>query len=197
MGKLTVNADTCSIIYNDKKLEQLRLEGKTMERKAVGVVIYSESDFDAFYDKHCARAPNDNNPFTVLVTDGTSIPTRQETRTLFEETLKRGTTRFEKDWLSHNGKIITRVEHAGLFSKPRHAVRTYFQGSFQDEPRQGNFRCRDVREIFPRQLMDIFAGGHISQLELQNLQNIWKFAFSPRCEYAISYIWAIGHTDAI
>lgn len=196
-GKLTVNADTCSVIYDEKRLEKLQLAGKAVRRRAVGIVIYSEQDFDAFYNKHCAQIPNDNNPFTVLVVDKVNVPSRQEVRLLLEETLKRKNTKFEKNWLSSSGKIVASIEQAGWFSTPRHTVRTFHQGKCLDEPRKGNFRCRDVHVIYPSQLQDIYNEGHIPQLELQNLQGILEFAGEKMCEYAIAYVWIIGHIDVV
>ena len=196
-GKLTVNADTCSVIYDDKRLEQLQLAGKAVRRRAVGIVIYSEQDFDAFYNKHCVRIPNDNNPFTILVIDKVNVPSRREVRALLEEALKRKNTKFEKSWISSSGKIVASIEQSGWFSTPRNAIRTFLQGRFFDEPRKGSFRCRDVHAIFPSQLEDIYNDGHIPQLELQNLEGILDFARAKMCEYAIAYVWIIGHIDVI
>lgn len=196
VGIVTVHADTCVIVCNEEKREHLKAQGKAAERRAVGVVVYSEEDFDAFYNKHCTRIANDANPFTVLVVDKVNIPTKQEVRTLMEEALQRKKTNIETDWFSQDAKIVPRIE-LKWFGTQRHLVRTFFQGQFQDEPRKGRFRFRDVHQIFPRQLADVLAGGHISEREYQNLQNVWKLAFSSQCEYAIVYVWVIGHTDVI
>jgi len=202
LTKVLTNKYTGAILFDKKKAEQLKTEEKLMERRGVGIVIYSEEDFDAFYNKHCARIPNNNNPFTVMVVDNVNIPSRQEVRELMEEALRRKKTKLETGWFSDAGKIVPKIEPL-WFATPRHRVRTFFQGRFQDEPRKGRFRFRDVQQIFPRQLSDVFTSGHIPKLELENLQNICKFPVdgdpkvASMCEYAVLYLWVIGHTDII
>lgn len=199
VGKTWVHKDTCSIIYDENKKEQLKGEGKAEEKRTVGIVIYSESDFDAFYNKHCLRIPNDNNPFTVMVVNDVNVPQKQEVRALMEEVLRRNRLKLKKGWLSKTGTITEGIGYWEL--NPAHKVRTFFNNSFVDAPRRGSFRFRDVQTIFPRQLADIFSEGHIPKLELENLKSIWKFAVDPStaymCEYAVLYIWIIGHTDII
>ncbi|MBS3125020.1 hypothetical protein J4211_02080 [Candidatus Woesearchaeota archaeon] len=203
-GEAYVRADNFAIVYDNKKLEALKAEGNAVKKRVVGIVIYSEEDFAAFYNKHCAHIPNDNSPFTVMVVDNVNVPSRQDVRELMEEALRRNTTKLETGWFSNIGKIVPKIEPT-WFATPHHRVRTFFQGGFQDEPRKGRFRFRDVQQIFPRDLLDVFTSGHIPKLELQNLQNIWNFSIdnsldnnrkvASMCEYAVLYLWIIGHTD--
>lgn len=205
-GDAYVRTDNYAVIYDKKKLDELKANGMAVKKRAVGIVIYSEPDFDAFYNKHCARIPNDSSPFTVMVVDNVNVPSRQEVRELMEEALRRKKTKIETGWFSNVGKIVPKIEPM-WFATPRHRVRTFFQSRFQDEPRKGRFRFRDVQQIFPRQLSDIFTSGHIPQLESQNLQKICKFSvdqtkigerkIGSMCEYAVLYVWIIGHTDII
>ena len=102
VGKAVVHADTCAILYDEEKIKQLKVQGKTVERKTVGIIIYSESDFDAFYNKHCKRMPNDNNPFTVMVVDDVNIPSKEEVKAILEEVLRERSCKLKKG-LVENG----------------------------------------------------------------------------------------------
>ena len=101
-AKVAVRSDTCAIVYDDDKIEQLEVEGKAVKREAVGVVIYSDLDFDAFYNKHCKRMPNDNNPFTVMVVDDVNIPSKEEVKAILEEVLRERSCKLKKG-LVENG----------------------------------------------------------------------------------------------
>ena len=56
-----------SIIKDKDEVIYLLKRKEAQQRISAIIIIYSEIDFNAFYRKHCARIPNDEKEFTVLV----------------------------------------------------------------------------------------------------------------------------------
>ena len=185
LGNVYVGTDNpFTIIIDDNDKHKLQIENKLINKNAMGIIIYSEIDFDLFYKKHCARIPNDDKPFTILVENNINIPTRKGTRELIEKSLLTREAILRKD-----KSIIIDIDRK-LILPIKYKARTYFEGKFipNEEPYEGKFRFKDINK-----------NVHLNNIgeEFLEIQNLWKQMFTSNCDYIIKYVWLIGHIDVI
>lgn len=184
-GTCYVRVSNYSLIADKEEGEFLYKNGESIKRKEIGIVIYSEIDFNDFYRKHCARIPNDENEFTVLVRETENIPTRGEVRRLLERALILR--------LQDEGKTIL-----ANIPENKYKVRTFYNNKFLSEPAMGCFRFRDINIDFPKtKLRELKEKGILTEEQYNKLENALKSSFTEFGIYFFERIWVIEHTDVI
>lgn len=173
-----------SIIKNNKEAQDLLKRNEAQQRTNAIIIIYSEIDFNDFYRKHCARIPNDNNEFTVLVKQNEFIPTRGEVRRLLEELLK-------INFKIEDGVIIVDIPE-------KYLVRKFYDNQFLSDPTKGCFRLRNINIDFPKQNLGYLKEKNIlTEDQYNKIDDIWKSSFTIKGNYFFKKIWIIEHTDII
>ncbi len=61
---LYVDLNNPTKIYDKKEGEKLFSLGRAQKRTEIGIILYTELDFNEFYKKHCDRIPNDEKLIT-------------------------------------------------------------------------------------------------------------------------------------
>ena len=189
IDNLFVRADNFQVVDDKDKIKELTLKNLIKNRKGKLIIIYTENDFREFYRKHCARIPNDNKEFTIIVEDEINIPDEKEIRKLIEIALLD-----RKAFLERKNTIITDIQK-GIFK--RYKVRKFFNRSFLEDVWEGMFRFRDVSKLKLKDLDKLFSKKIISEQEYNSIKNIRSSSFTLESDYAIKEIWLIGHTDVI
>ena len=175
-----------SIIEEKNEALNLLKINEAQQRIRAIIIVYSEIDFNDFYRKHCARIPNDENEFTVLVRKKESIPTRGEIRKLLEDLLK---IRFKIE----KGELITDIfEERGFF------VRKYFNNTFLTEPIKGCFKFERITVDFPKQKLEYLKNKNIlTEEQYERIDSLWKSSFTEKGKYFFEKILVIEHTGVI
>ncbi len=175
-----------SIIKDKLEVLELLKQNKAQQRTEAEIIIYSEIDFNDFYRKHCARIPNDENKFTVLVKGKENIPTRGEVRRLLEELLKIG-------FKTKNNTII-----ADIFNNRDYWVRIFYNNKFLSDQLNGSFRFRDINLDFPKiRLRELKEKEILTEEQYNKLETEFKSSFTEFGTYFFEKIWVIEHTDVI
>ena len=174
-----------SQIENKGEALDLLKRNEAQQRINAVIIIYSEIDFNDFYRKHCARIPNDENEFTILVREKENIPTRGEVRRLLE------------------GALILKFQNEGdiiLADIPenKYKVKKFYNTRLLSEPAMGCFRFRDINIDFPKtKLRELKEKGILTEEQYNKLEIEWKSSFTEFGTYFFEKILVIEHTDVI
>ena len=150
------------------------------------ILVYSETYFQSFFEKHCQRADTESSEYTVVVVDEDEHPGETGIRTIFEEIIV--SKRFEL----RQGTIFVRLplpymarEYDGVEDK-----------WLDDKPGVGDFRVRDCQRLERQEDYDVLLKTKgITHEDISAVQAIKERA--KRDNLLVRSVWYLGHLDVV
>jgi len=155
-----VRTDNVQIVPDDR-LEELEKAGLAQPRRKITILVYSETDFQRFFQKHVRREAS--GEYTVIAKNDTQIPPISEIRILIENALLKG----KMNWA--NETLFQGVPEP-------FCTRTWNSSSgFVDKSANNGLLFRDLVKI-TRKNMGVLR-TEITKLAYENLRAIWAEVF--------------------
>ncbi|HKZ39343.1 MAG TPA: hypothetical protein VJ044_00185 [Candidatus Hodarchaeales archaeon] len=188
-----VRTDTLIQVRDKKTQADLEAKGLLLQKQGIGILVYSDTDLIAFYEKHTLR--QSHGTYTVLVKNETDIPSLGEVRTLVETALRIGTR-------SKDGRIVTVIPQ--ISETESYGTRIWLnQGvthRFLDESAMDRaFNFREVIEAKSKKgIIDACKQVGLSTNDSATIVSIYEESFrkfpdgTPKVEYTVDYVWIIS-----
>lgn len=153
---------------------------------AIIIIIYSESHFEGFYNKHCGRADTESLEYTTLVVNEIECPRKTDLRRDFEKLF------VSEKFPICEGTILVRLP-------PQYKARIYSgtEDIFLDETAgKGNFKIRNCKKLTsPIDYVRLIEAGEITQKEANTVNSIKEWANHENI--AVKFVLFIGHINVI
>lgn len=174
------------VLIRPSKLSRENKKRYPNSNNAVIIIVYSESHFDAFYNKHCGRADTVSPEYTLLVINGVMCPRKKDIKRDFEKIITR------PDFQINEGTIFVRLPE-------QYKARIYSgtEDIFLDKTAgKGNFRIRDCKKIVsPADYRRLIKTGEITKEDIITINAIKEDA--NREDITIKFVLFIGHIDIV
>lgn len=176
-----IRIDTFIRVRDKKKIAELRAKGLIEDREGIGIIIYSETDFAGFVDKHALRNEQAGT-YTVVVKNLTSKPEPIEIRILVEEALREG---------KREDDIVIPLPQP--YARIHFSVRTWNAdiNKLVSDPQTSGFRFRDILDINSYEMLEKYVLPEVGEREYNEILSRWQASRQVGCREWIDYIWFV------